>query len=100
MGFALENLIDRLGARNDEAYYWTTHQGPGLDLLVVRGETRRGFEIKRTTSPHVSRSMRIAMEDLRLEALTVVHAADETYPLADDIEAVSAARIWVDVAAL
>jgi predicted AAA+ superfamily ATPase len=96
-GFALDTVADALGARPDECHFWATHQGAELDLLVVRGRTRVGFEFKHTSSPEVTKSMRIAMEDLRLDRLDVVHAGEETYPLGDRIRAVGLARVPKDV---
>ncbi|HEX7597700.1 MAG TPA: hypothetical protein VF518_05760, partial [Polyangia bacterium] len=43
-------------------------EGAELDLLVMRGNTRRGFEVKRTTVPEISKSMRIAFADLSLDS--------------------------------
>ncbi|MEO7363760.1 MAG: hypothetical protein ABI120_25740 [Gemmatimonadaceae bacterium] len=57
------------GARSGEPYFWATHAGAKLDLLIVRGKTRIGFEFKRTTSPAVTSSMRSAIGDLRLDPL-------------------------------
>ena len=41
--------------------------------------------------------MRIAVGDLRLDSLDVIHAGSEVYPLADRIRAVPLARISADV---
>ena len=60
-----------------------------LDLLVVRGRQRLGFEIKRTTAPAVTRSMHSALADLKLSALTLVHAGDDTFPLAKNVRALN-----------
>jgi len=85
-GFALEQVL-RL-ARPDEACFWATHQGAELDLLLLKGERRVGVEFKRTDSPRVTRSMSIAADDLRLDALYVVYPGDKRYTLAPGIEAV------------
>jgi uncharacterized protein len=85
-GFAMEQVL-RI-AKPDEAYFWATHQGAELDLLMLRGNQRIGVEFKRTDSPTVTRSMRTAIDDLKLDALYVVHAGDLRFPLADGIEAV------------
>ena len=60
-----------------------------MDLLVVSGRHRFGFEIKRTSVPQVTPSMRAALSDLRLARLDVVHAGDRTFPLNDRIRAVA-----------
>lgn len=88
--------IRRLEARAEECYFWGTHGGAELDLLIVRGRRRLGFEFKRAVAPQVSRSMREALENLRLERLDVVDAGDETFPLGDRIRAVAVSRITKD----
>jgi hypothetical protein len=96
-GFAIAAVVDRLGARWNECYFWATHAGAELDLLVVRGRTRVGFEIKRTVAPAVTPSMRTALKDLRLSHLDVIHAGDRTFPLAPRIRAVALSRLLDDL---
>ncbi len=88
-GFCIENVISRVGARASECHFWATHQGAELDLLVVRGRRRLGFEVKFTDSPKVTPSMRIAMQDLGLDRLDVIHGGRQTFPLARDIRALA-----------
>ena len=85
-GFALEQVL-RL-ARPDEAFFWATHQGAELDLLMLKGERRVGVEFKRADSPQVTRSMSIAGEDLQLDELYVVYPGEKRFRLARGIEAV------------
>ena len=85
-GFALEQLL-RL-ARPDEAYFWATHQGTELDLLLLKGSQRIGVEFKRADIPRFTPSMRIAMHDLKLDALYVVYPGEQRFRLADGVEAV------------
>jgi predicted AAA+ superfamily ATPase len=96
-GFALSETIRRLGADARECSFWATHQGAELDLLVVRGKQRLGFEFKHTVAPEVTKSMRIAIEDLGLDRLDIVHVGEETYPLGPNIRAVAIARLGKDV---
>jgi predicted AAA+ superfamily ATPase len=96
-GFAIEQVAARLGARADECFFWATHTGAELDLLVVRGRKRYGFEMKRSTEPRVTPSMRHALEDLKLDRLDVIHAGRETYPLARHVRAVALTRILRDL---
>src|SRR3972149_3566858 len=86
-GFALEQVL-RL-AKPDEAYFWATHQGAELDLLLLKGEQRVGVEFKRTDAPSVTRSMQIALQDLKLDALYVVYPGERRFNLAPGIEAVA-----------
>ena len=99
-GFALEQVVRRLGARRDECYFWSVHGGPELDLLVVRGRQRRGFEFKRTDSPKVTSSMRTAREVLRLSSIDVIHVGKHTFPLAEGIRAVSGRNLLSDITPL
>lgn len=96
-GFGVEQVLRRVGARPGEAYFWATHSGAELDLLIVRGRKRLGFEFKMTTSPRVTPSMRVALADLKLDRLTVVHAGDDSFPLADRIDAIPVAQIFSGV---
>jgi hypothetical protein len=72
----------------DQAYFWATHGGTELDLLMFKYSKRIGVEFKRTDAPRATSSMRIAAADLRLDALYVVYPGDRRYSLADKIEAV------------
>jgi predicted AAA+ superfamily ATPase len=80
-GFIIEQVIRGLRARPEECYFWRAHTGAELDLLVVRGRKRLGFEIKRTVSPTLTPSMRAAISDLKLDSLTVIHAGEHDFPL-------------------
>jgi len=96
-GFMLEAIIQRLGTRADQCYFWATHTGAELDLLVVDGRRRYGFEIKRTTTPALTPSIRSALADLALTRLDVIHAGSETFPLAGSVRAVAAQRLLDDL---
>lgn len=85
-GFALEQVL-RI-ARPHQAYFWATHQGAELDLLMFKGQQRVGVEFKRADAPRVTPSMRIAMHDLKLDTLYVVYPGLHRFRLADGIEAV------------
>lgn len=85
-GFALEQVL-RL-ARPDEAYFWATHQGAELDLLMLRGSQRIGVEFKRSDAPTITKSMRIAIDDLKLDALYVVYPGEHRFVLSDGVQAV------------
>ena len=85
-GFALEQVL-RI-AQPDQAYFWATHQGAELDLLLFKDERRIGVEFKRSDAPKLTPSMRIAMDDLRLDALYVVYPGPHRYNLAPQVEAV------------
>ena len=96
-GFVIEQVIRRLGVEREECFFWRTHSGAELDLLVVRGRLRLGFEVKRTTKPEVTPSMRSALKDLDLDCLHVIHAGDHTFEMADRIRACALPRLLMDL---
>ena len=85
-GFALEQVL-RI-AKPDSAWYWATHAGARLDLLMLKGTQRIGVEFQRADAPKVTQSMRIAQRDLKLDALYVVYPGQHRFRLADGMEAV------------
>jgi len=99
-GFVIRELVTHLGARPEELFFWATHAGAELDLLVVRGQRRVGFEIKRTTAPATTRSMHAARESLQLARIDVIHAGDRTFPLGESIHAIAFSRLRDDVETL
>ena len=84
-GFAIEQVCTVLSVR--DPCFWATHAGAELDLLVTRNGKRYGFEIKFSEAPRTTRSMRVAISDLRLERLFVVYPGEEGFALDSRIEA-------------
>ena len=82
-GFAVEQVAGVFEAGG--AYFWATHGGAELDLLVMQGGRRYGFECKLSDAPGTTRSMRVALADLELEHLWVVYPGHQAYPLDDRI---------------
>ncbi|MBI3319065.1 MAG: ATP-binding protein [Candidatus Omnitrophica bacterium] len=97
-GFMVEQLIRTLTVEPEHCFYWATYAGAELDLLVFQGGRRIGFEIKRTTRPHVTPSMRSALSDLKLERIDVIHAGESTFDLQKHVRAVSWKRLSRDLA--
>ncbi|MCY2995333.1 MAG: ATP-binding protein [Planctomycetota bacterium] len=98
-GFALEHVLRLLGAER-EAYFWATHGGAELDLLVSRGGQRYGFEFKFADAPGTTKSMRVALADLDLERLFVVYPGERGFPLDEKIEAVPLGQLSARLAAI
>jgi len=83
-GFALEQVLNACGDR--EAYFYGTHGGAELDLLLIRNGRRYGFEFKCSDAPTMTKSMHIARADLQLERLWVIHPGRIRYPLEEGVE--------------
>lgn len=78
-GFIIEQILAQQS--DSQAYFWATHAGAELDLLLLTKGRRIGFEIKYTDAPNMTRSMHTALSDLHLAHLYVVHAGKDSYPL-------------------
>ena len=60
-----------------------------VDGVVARGRNRVGFEFKRTTAPSLTRSMRNALADLKLQNLYVIHAGEHTFTMEKKVKAIA-----------
>lgn len=92
-GFIIENLISHLQLDERECYFWGAHAGGEIDLVVNRDNELRGFEIKRTSAPTITRSMQTAFLELDLSSLDVIHAGDRTFPMQEGIRAVASSTM-------
>ena len=92
-GFIVQQVIQLLTASPEQCFHWSTHSGAKLDLLVVAGNRRYGFEVKRAEAPRLTSSMRSALETLGLDRLDVVHAGAQSYTMATGVRALPAARL-------
>lgn len=92
-GFALEQVIQCESAAEEEVFFWGVHQQAELDLLLVRGGKRVGYEIKYTDRPALTPSLRKAIELLKLDRASVVYPGDVTFPLADNVQAIGLSQL-------
>ena len=90
-GYAVEEVLKAL--RPDDAYYWATHQGAEIDLVLFKNGRRIGVECKRADAPVLTPSMRIALADLKLDELRVVYPGTKRYTLAKKVEVVPLAQL-------
>lgn len=90
-GYAVEEILKAL--RPDDAYFWATHNGAEIDLVLFRRGRRIGIECKRSDAPTLTASMRIALADLKLDELNVVYPGEKRYSLAKKIEVVPLAEL-------
>jgi predicted AAA+ superfamily ATPase len=83
-GYAIEEAIRVVSP--DEAYFWATHNGAELDLLLVKNGLRIGIECKRSDAPRLTPSMRTSLTDLELDRLVVIYPGIRRYSLAEGVE--------------
>lgn len=93
-GFVVEQVL--MAEPHDEAYFWATHQGAEIDLILRRGDRLLGVECKRTDAPRLTLSMRNALADLGLERIAVIYPGNRRYSLADQVEVLPLAELSGD----
>ena len=85
-GFVIEQLL--MAEPHDEAFFWSTHQGAEIDLILRRGRKLLGVECKRTDTPRTTQSVRIAMEDIGLSRVAILYPGTKRFTIAEKVEAV------------
>jgi predicted AAA+ superfamily ATPase len=90
-GYAIEEVLKVVNA--DEVYFWGTHSGAELDLLIFKDGQRLGVECKHSDAPRLTPSMRAALADLRLDRLLVFYPGDRPYPLAERVHVLPLSRL-------
>lgn len=85
-GFVIEQVL--MMEPHDEAFFWATHQGAEIDLILRRGDALYGVECKRADTPRLTPSIRIALDDLKLRHVFVIYPGIQRFPLAIQVEAV------------
>lgn len=101
-GFVLEQVIRALEVDERDCWFWATHGGAEMDLVIpAPGGRLRGFEIKRTRTPRITPSIRSALGALDLCRVEVIHAGDHTFRLGrpdSRVRAVAAADLRRELA--
>lgn len=93
-GYVIEEIIK--ATQPDETYFWATHSGAELDLLLIKGGKRIGVECKRMDAPKLTPSMRTAMQDLELDKLVVIYPGTQPYSLGDGISVLPLSKVATD----
>jgi hypothetical protein len=91
-GFAIEQIMSYLDSY-EKSYFWATHSGAEVDLVIVSGNKKIGFEIKYTDNPRITRSMRIAINDLNLEHLYLIIPGKEFFKMDEKITCLGIASL-------
>ena len=92
-GYVIEEVLKTV--EPEEAFFWATHGGAEIDLVLHNDGRWLGVECKRLDGPRLTPSMRVALEDLKLEQIAVVYPGTKHYPIAEAVHAVP----WQAIAA-
>ncbi len=85
-GYVIEEVLSAL--QPDDAWFWATHQGAEIDLVLRKNGQMVGVECKRTDAPRMTPSIRTALLDLNLDRVIVVYPGNKRFSLSEQVEAV------------
>lgn len=97
-GFALEQVLAAAGER--DAYFWSSHAGAELDLLLLRHGKRFGVEFKVSDAPRMTKSLHVAIADLGVERAWILYPGTERYRVHEKVEALPLAQAFAELAPL
>ena len=86
-GFAIETLI-AAAPIGTEHFFYRTAAGAELDLVLrLPGNATWAIEIKRTTTPKVSRGFHLSVDDIKADRKILVYAGEREVPAGDGLRA-------------
>jgi predicted AAA+ superfamily ATPase len=92
-GFALQQVIEHLGLREEEVFYWAVHTGAELDMVFLRKGRLWGIEVKYSEAPRATGSMKSALEELSLSHIWIIFPGEKNYSLDEKISVVSISNV-------
>ena len=95
-GFAMDCVWRSIGKPGDQGYFWATHGGAELDLFWQHGGVSWGCEFKHQDAPKMTKSIRMAIDDLNLEKLWIIYPGADRYRLDDKVEVVPLSEVPAD----
>jgi len=85
-GFVIENVLSSV--QHSAAWFWGTHAGAEIDLVLHTRGVLVGIEIKRIDAPRLTPSMKTALVDLELDRIIVLYPGNKAYALHDKVQAI------------
>jgi predicted AAA+ superfamily ATPase len=87
-GFALEQIIRFYDFPSENCFFWSSHNKAEIDLVVFKDQKRLGFEFKYTDAPKITKSLSIALEDLKLDEVQIIFPGKINFQLSKKVKAV------------
>jgi len=96
-GFVIENLMSVMEARALPYFYRTT-AGAEIDLVLeFSGQEKWAIEIKRSSTPVLSKGFHIACDDIGAERKYVVYSGLEKFPIREGVIAIPLAMLMQEI---
>jgi len=80
-GFALEQFILKKGLKDEEVFFWSIHSSAEIDLIYFENGQMNGVEVKYTDSPKITKSIKVAIDELTLNSVTILYPGKKTFKL-------------------
>lgn len=88
-GFVIENMM-AVAPPRVQAYYYGTPRGAEIDLVMeFPGGSKWAIEIKRSSTPSISKGFYVGCEDIKADKRFVVYSGTESFPMSADVTAIS-----------
>ncbi len=85
-GFVIEQVL--LAEPHEEAFFWATHQGAEIDLVLRRDGALYGIECKFADAPRITPSIRNALADVGLARVAILYPGSRRFALSGQVEVV------------
>ena len=96
-GFVIENILSTIPDRV-QPYYYGTPGGAEIDLILeFSGKEKWAIEIKRSSSPALSKGFYVACDDVKPKRKYVVYAGKDSFSIGDGIIAISLTELMNEV---
>lgn len=78
-GFALEEIIRFHKLPAEEVFFWSSHGEAEVDLLTFQKGQRIAYEFKYCDVPKMTKSISIALEDLKLDKVFLIYPGKKSF---------------------
>jgi len=96
-GFVIENILS-VAPENVIPFYYRTSHGAEIDLILeFSGSKKWAIEIKRNSSPSLSKGFHLACQDINPEKKFVVYSGQDRFSMTSDITAISLTGLMTEL---
>ena len=92
-GYALEAVTRLIQKRDEELFFYRTHNGTEIDLYFKENGRNIGIEFKYSDTPKNTKSIVEGIKELQLDKLFIVYPGDRRYQLNENVEIVGISHL-------
>ena len=96
-GFVIENIMAVTPSRV-QPYYYGTPRGAEIDLVLeFPGGAKWAIEIKRNSTPSISKGFYSGCEDIKPDKRFVVYSGSDSFPMGEEVTAISLTNLMQEL---